>query len=207
DLHASFEAEFSLAQRGAAGEYIPFDSTLCFSSIAMTMAAGFVDDLVAALEAQGMTVEQYYPELAHGQHEISIAHSEALRAADNHIRLRETIRSVAWNHQLYASLAPKPWPDAAGNGAHIHFSLWDAEANWNRFHDPSAPDLLSTDARAFIAGVLAHLPGLCGLTAPSFNSYHRIVPQYWAGAFVCWGHAIREAPVRVPSWSRAREGR
>jgi len=50
-----------------------------------------------------------------------------------------------------------------------------------------------------IAGVLEHLPGLCGLTAPSFNSYRRIVPQYWAGAFVCWGHDNREAPVRVPS--------
>jgi glutamine synthetase len=83
--------------------------------------------------------------------------------------------------------------------------LWDADANWNRFHDSSAPDLLSTDARAFIAGVLAHLPGLCGLTAPSFNSYHRIVPQYWAGAFVCWGHDNREAPVRVPSVFRGIE--
>ena len=38
-----------------------------------------------------------------------------------------------------------------------------------------------------------------GSTAPSFNSYHRIVPQYWAGAFTCWGHDNREAPVRVPS--------
>jgi glutamine synthetase len=47
--------------------------------------------------------------------------------------------------------------------------------------------------------VLEHLPGLCGLTAPSFNSYHRIVPQYWAGAFTCWGYDNREAPVRVPS--------
>jgi glutamine synthetase len=43
------------------------------------------------------------------------------------------------------------------------------------------------------------LPGLCGLTAPSFNSYHRIVPQHWAGAFLCWGHDNREAPVRVAS--------
>ncbi len=47
--------------------------------------------------------------------------------------------------------------------------------------------------------MLAHLPGLCGLTAPSFNSYHRIVPQYWAGAFTCWGHDNREAPLRMPS--------
>src|SRR5205085_7855998 len=54
-------------------------------------------------------------------------------------------------------------------------------------------------ARSFVAGVLEHLPGLCGLAAPSFNSYHRIVPQYWAGAFTCWGHDNREAPVRVPS--------
>jgi glutamine synthetase len=47
--------------------------------------------------------------------------------------------------------------------------------------------------------VLAHLPGLCGLTAPSFNSYRRLVPQSWAGAFACWGHDNREAPVRAPS--------
>jgi glutamine synthetase len=25
------------------------------------------------------------------------------------------------------------------------------------------------------------------------------VPQYWAGAFTCWGHDNREAPLRVPS--------
>jgi glutamine synthetase len=56
-----------------------------------------------------------------------------------------------------------------------------------------------------MAGVLAHLPGLCGLTAPSFNSYRRIVPQYWAGAFVCWGFDNREAAVRVASPFRGEE--
>src|SRR5947209_1338807 len=65
----------------------------------------------------------------------------------------------------------------------------------------AAQDYLDELAEALDAQgiVLTHLPGLCGLTAPSFNSYHRIVPQYWAGAFVCWGHDNREAPVRVPS--------
>jgi glutamine synthetase len=53
--------------------------------------------------------------------------------------------------------------------------------------------------------VLEHLPGLCGLTAPSFNSYHRIVPGYWAGAFACWGYDNREAPVRVASTFRGAE--
>jgi glutamine synthetase len=162
-----------------------------------------VDELVAALEAQGIPLEQYYAELGHGQQEISTGHAPALQAADEQLLVRETIRGVATAQGLVASLAPKPWPDNAGNGCHVHFSLWEGERN--RFYDGSRLDGLSQEARAFIAGVLEHLPGLCGLTAPSFNSYHRIVPQSWAGAFVCWGYDNREAPVRVASPFRGSE--
>ncbi len=208
-MQASFEAEFSLARRNPdegsgddQGAFVPFDETLCFSSIAMTEAAPFATALVAALEAQGLTVEQYYPELGHGQHEISIRHSEVLRAADNHIKLRETIRGVALEYGLYASLAPKPFPDQIGNGAHIHFSLWDGDGR-NLFYERSAPDGLAPIGRQFIAGVLEHLPALVGLTCPSFNSYKRLQPQSWSSAYTAWGHDNREAAVRVasPFWS------
>jgi glutamine synthetase len=205
-LEVAFENEFSLA-READGGFEPIDSGLCFSTISATAAQDVVDDLAASLDAQGIGLEQYYAELGHGQHEISTPHAPALRAADEQLLVRETIRGVAARHGLVASLAPKPWPDGAGNGCHIHFSLWDAEGEGarNRFHDASTPDGLSGEARSFIAGVLEHLPALCGLAAPSFNSYRRIVPQYWAGAFVCWGHDNREAPVRVPSLFRGFE--
>jgi glutamine synthetase len=203
-LEVAFENEFSLATR-VDGELVPIDSGLCFSTISATAAQDYVDELVSALASQGIELEQYYAELGHGQHEISTAHAPALRAADEQLLVRETIRGVAARHGLVASLAPKPWPDNAGNGCHVHFSLWDADGSRNRFHDGSADDRLSGEARSFVAGVLEHLPALCGLTAPSFNSYHRIVPQYWAGAFVCWGHDNREAPVRVPSVFRGME--
>ena len=203
-VEVAFENEFSLA-REVEGGFEPIDSGLCFSTISSTAAQDVVDDLVASLEAQEIGLEQYYAELGHGQHEISTPHAPALRAADEQLLVRETIRGVAARHGLVASLAPKPWPDGAGNGCHIHFSLWDANGGGNRFHDALSPDGLSNEARSFIAGVLEHLPGLCGLTAPSFNSYRRIVPQYWAGAFVCWGHDNREAPVRVPSLFRGFE--
>jgi glutamine synthetase len=201
-LRASFEAEFTLARRDDDGSYAPFDETLCFSSIAMTMAAPFACELTAALEAQGLVVEQYYPELGHGQHEISIRHDEALRAADNQITLRETIRGVAARHGLVASLAPKPFPDQAGNGAHIHFSLWDADGR-NLFYDRSAPDGLALIGRQFMAGVLAHLPALVALTCPSVNSYRRLQPRTWSSAYTAWGHDNREAALRVasPFWS------
>jgi glutamine synthetase len=201
-LRASFENEFSLATR-AGDAYVPIDSALCFSTIAATESQDYADQLAGALDAQAITLEQYYAELGHGQQEISTGHAPALQAADEQILVRETIRGVAHARGLVASLAPKPWPDTAGNGGHVHFSLWDGARN--AFYDGAATDGLSSEARAFIAGVLAHLPGLCGLTAPSFNSYHRIVPQYWAGAFVCWGLDNREAPVRVASVFRGAE--
>jgi glutamine synthetase len=199
-LRCSFENEFSLATKVDA-EYVPLDSGLCFSTISATASQDYVDDLAAALDEQGIPLEQYYAELGHGQQEISTPHAPALQAADEQLLVRETIRGVAAIHGIVASLAPKPWPTNAGNGGHVHFSLW--EGYRNRFYD--AENGLSREARSFIAGVLAHLPALCGLTAPSFNSYHRLVPQYWAGAFTCWGYDNREAPVRVASVFRGSE--
>jgi len=201
-LRAAFENEFSLATT-VDGAHVPIDSALCFSTIAMTAAQEYVDELAAALDAQRIPLEQYYAELGHGQHEISTAHAMALRAADEQLLVRETIRAVASRCGLVASLAPKPWPENAGNGCHIHFSLWEQDRN--RFYDGSSRDGLSLTARAFIAGVLAHLPGVCALSAPSFNSYHRILPRFWAGAFVCWGYDNREAPVRIASPVRGSE--
>ncbi|HET6870012.1 MAG TPA: glutamine synthetase family protein, partial [Solirubrobacteraceae bacterium] len=189
-LHAAFENEFSLATK-VDGAYIPVDSALCFATIGMTASQDYIDELVSALEAQRIPLEQYYAEMGHGQQEISTAHAPALQAADEQLLVRETIRAVASRRGLVASLAPKPWPENAGNGCHIHFSLW--EDSHNRFYDGSREDRLSDTARSFIAGVLEHLPGLCARTAPSFNSYPRIVPQFWAGAFRCWGHDNREA--------------
>jgi glutamine synthetase len=201
-LEVAFENEFALALE-VDGRYVPIDASLCFSTIGMTAAQRYTDALGEALDAQDIPLEQYYAELGHGQQEISTPHRPAVQAADEQLLVRETIRGVAAAQGMVASLAPKPWPGGAGNGCHIHFSLWEGERN--RFYDAGAPDGMSADARAFLAGVLEHLPGLCGLAAPSFNSYHRIVPQYWAGAFTCWGHDNREAPLRVPSLFRDME--
>ena len=100
---------------------------------------------------------------------------------------------------LVASLAPKPWPDQAGNGAHIHLSVWDPARARNLFHDPAGRFGLSVLAEQFVAGILDHVAGLLALTAPSFNSFARLLPQHWSSAFTCWGPDNREATVRVPS--------
>lgn len=205
-VQAALENEFSLL-RQAEGRYVPVDAALCFSSIAMATSAEVMNAIVAALEEQCIEVEQYYPELGHGQQELSIRHTEALRAADNQIFYRETVRSVAANYGLVASLAPKPLPEQAGNGCHIHWSLWDTQGQTNLAAGPDGPYSLSPIAKHFIGGVLAHLPGLVALTAPSYNSYRRLKPQSWSSAFTCWGNDNREAAVRVASglWGKESE--
>jgi glutamine synthetase len=198
-VQASLENEFSLFSPDGEGGYRPIDTGLCFSTISMAAGAEVMNDIIAALEAQNIPIDAYYPELGHGQHELPIRHASALRAADNQIWLRETVRNVAQARGLLASLAPKPMPDQAGNGCHIHWSVWDMEGKTNLFYDPDDRYQLSRLGYHFIAGVLAHLPGLLALTAPSFNSYRRLQPHFWSSAYTAWGPDNREAAVRVAS--------
>src|SRR4029453_5823139 len=131
-LKAAFENEFTLARREG-DRYVPLDHSPCFSTIGMDSAAPVMVEIIEALLAQGVAPEQYYAELGPGQQELPVRFADALRAADNQITVRETARAVALKHGLLASFAPKPFPDQAGNGSHIHFSLWRTRDGLNHF--------------------------------------------------------------------------
>src|SRR5205814_2687990 len=121
-MQAAVKHEFYLA-RATPGGYEPFDRSLCYSSVGFAASAYIMDDIIAALEQQDIQVEQFMPELGPGQQELSIHHAEALRAADNALLVRETVRGVTLHHDVIASFAAKPFLDQAGSGAHIHCSL------------------------------------------------------------------------------------
>ena len=195
---AAFENEFYLALQTEDG-YRPVDRSLCFSAIGMESTEEVIGDIIAALTDQGLIVELSHPELGWGQQELSIMHGPALRAADEQIVYRQTVRAVAAHHGLVASLAPKPFADQAGSGAHLHWSIWDRDHVTNRLADPGGPAGLSPLALNAIGGVLTHLPALLGLTTPSVNSFRRLQPHYWSSAYTAWGIENREAAVRVPS--------
>jgi glutamine synthetase len=217
-MRAAFEPEFTLGRRESSpaaptipDRLIPIDDSLCYSSTGFHLAHDFTMELVAALEAQGVEVEHYYPELGHGQQEVSVRPAGPLRAADNHVLYRETVRGVAFRRGLWASLAPKPIPDQAGNGTHLHASLADlqpdgAPGGRNAFADPADPNGLSGVGYHFIGGLLAHLPALVALTCGSVNSYRRLAPQMWSSAYTCYGMDNREAAIRICSPLRGDSG-
>jgi glutamine synthetase len=203
---ASFENEFYLAEE-IDGVIRPYGNGPVYSSAGMDRAAHVMDDIVSALETQGLEVEQAINEYGPGQQEIAVRYTDALRAADNQVKFRDTVRGVAEiRHGLIASLAAKPFADGVGSGAHIHFSLWTADGSHNLLYGPDAGERLISDlGRQFVAGVLDHLPALVALTCPSFNSYERLQPRAWAGSTVSWGLDNRECTVRVASPFRGRE--
>lgn len=203
---ASFENEYYLA-REVDGRYVPFDHTdhtPVYSAIGHDLNADLMVEMVDALAAQGMVPEQAINEYGAGQQEISIRYTDALGAADNQMRFRDTVRGVALRHGLLASFAPKPYPDQIGSGAHVHFSLWGPDGR-SLLYDPAAERGLSTLGRHFIAGVAEHLPALVALTAPSWNSYRRLQPSAWASSTTAWGFDNKECALRVVSPFYRRE--
>src|SRR5438132_1514597 len=104
-MQAAFEPEFTVGHRETSpaapsipDRLIPIDDSLCYSSTGFHQAHNFTMELVAAMEDQGLEVEHYYPELGHGQHELTIL--PALVAL--------TCASV----NSYRRLAPQMWASA-----------------------------------------------------------------------------------------------
>src|SRR5256884_3203126 len=204
---AAIDDEFYLA-REEQGHYLPADNSLCYSSIGLDDQAEVVDAMLETLEAQGISVELFHTELGPAQQELSIHHSDVLRAADNACLVRETVRGVARTFDLLASFAPKPFLDQAGSGAHIHASLWGTDGSEhvgnNLFYDATQRGGLSQSGRYFIGGVLQHIRALVAITCGSPNSYRRLLPHFWSSAFGAYGFDNREGAIRVPSvfWGR-----
>jgi glutamine synthetase len=105
---------------------------------------------------------------------------------------------MALSQGLFASFMPKPMMGSAGSGMHVHQSLADAHTGANLFIDSNDSYGLSVLARHFMAGLLAHAPGMLAILAPLVNSYKRLVPGFEAPIYVSWGRTNRGALIRVP---------
>jgi glutamine synthetase len=187
---ASYEAEFYVW-----GPDGPLDRTPYAGSFALTSAAEFVAKLAETLEEMGIRPEQCHAEVGHGNLELSVGEAEALAAADRRVQVLETIRGVAHRMGLETTLAPKPYLDQAGNGHHLHLSVFE-DATPVLF---DASGALSSRGSSFVAGVLDHLPAIMAFTAPSPNSYQRLAPGMWSSAYAAYGPDNREAAVRIAS--------
>ncbi|WP_044514712.1 type I glutamate--ammonia ligase [Mycolicibacterium septicum] len=189
---AGAELEFTLlsadGDHASAGPWSPYGMRTSLDRSA------FLVDLAVAAEQAGLDVEQLHTEYGHDQVEVSLAPARPVAVADSVILARIVIGRVAARHGLKVSFSPVPFEGEAGNGAHLHLSLGDADGPL--LSGGEGPHGLREAGQSAIAGVLDGLPDLLGIYAGSTLSAARLKPGNWAGATKCWGLENREAAVR-----------
>jgi glutamine synthetase len=200
---AAFEVEWAVSLPGA--EFVPAVHGPAYGFTRIVERSDYLRDLLIALRRQNVVVEQIHPEYASGQYELSVATEDPVGAADTLVLVRETIRACSVRNDLAASFSPKIEVAGAGNGGHVHLSVWRGDTNL--FDGGTQTFGLTDDAAAFTGGILQRLPALLAIGAPSPASYLRLIPQHWAGAFQAWGLENRETALRLIRGSTGNEGR
>lgn len=200
-VKAAYEIEWVLGEGAGAGEeFVPAMVGPGYGMTRLIAVSDFARDLLQALAAEGVAVQQFHPEYAAGQLELSVAAEAPVDAADTSVLVRSTIRAVAMRHGFRVSFSPKVEADGVGNGGHVHLSVW--RDGRNLMAEGDGPCGLTRDGEAFAAGVLDRLPALLAIGSPSVASYLRLIPSHWAGAYACWGLENREAAVRMVGGGR-----
>ncbi len=193
-MKVAFEHEFTI--RG-----LNQPTHVAFSLSAGRIVSHLADKVLATLGRAGIDLEQFQAEYGMDQFEISSVPVDPLTAADRVVLTLETIRDCARQLQLAASFLPKPVLNDAGNGVHIHFSLWDGETPVT-----ARQDWLTARSGPFVAGVLDAAESLIPFTCLSANSYQRLRPHNWVGAYTCAGLRNREAMVRLVPRAPSADG-
>lgn len=198
----AFEVEWAVGTDDD-GTFVPACEGPAYGMTRVIELSDYSREVVEAIERQGIGVEQFHPEYAAGQLEISIAPNDPVGAADDSVLVRQTIRAVSHRHGLQASFAPSVVAGGVGNGGHVHLSLW--RDGQNLLAGGTGRHGMTGDGEAFAAGVLSALPALLAIGAPSVASYLRLVPSHWAGAYQCWGKENREAALRLVTGSSGEQ--
>ncbi len=201
------EPEFFLfkGENGRGVHPVPHDTGGYFDFSSFDEAVVVRTALMDALDAMGLDVEVGHHEVALGQHEIDFRYADALKAADNVLTLKYTVKAIAAQHGLVASFMPKPVYGINGSGMHCHQSLFDIKTGENLFFDAKDDAKLSKLAYSFIAGQLDHARALAAVVAPTVNSYKRLVPGYEAPVYIGWAQQNRSALIRIPRYTEGRD--
>jgi glutamine synthetase len=193
DLRFGYELEFFVGRD--VEEVVPAHHGPVYSPHALLEIDEFAAGLLRDLAANGLTVGQLHAEYGLSQVEVSLEATDPLSAADDQVLARQTIRATARAHGLRVSFAPLITAAGAGNGAHVHSSVWRDGHNLL-----AGEGLPGPEGAGFIAGLLRDLPAIVAVAAPSVPSLGRLRPGYFSSAYAFWGVENREAALRyVPS--------
>src|ERR1700760_3328908 len=218
ELRVGAELEYFLLRRAADGSLEladPLDTLEqpCYDMRALTRNLDFVSEVSRAVTDLGWDNYATDHEDANGQFEQNFDYADALTTCDRAIFFRYMVESLAQQRGLIATFMPKPFANLTGNGCHFHVSLWKDGKNVFEA-DPSDDPRglgLSELAYNFVGGLKAHAKAYIAVTAPTVNSYKRLVVgaptsgATWAPAYISYGYNNRTQMLRIPDAGRIED--
>ncbi|EME17670.1 type I glutamate--ammonia ligase [Rhodococcus triatomae] len=189
------ELEFTLFRAPAAAGNADDGRWAAYGLESILRQEKFVADVLVAAERAGLPVDQVHAEYGPNQFELSLGPADPVTAADRTILARTLVCAAARANGMIASFSPQPTVDGAGNGAHLHLSLWRDGSPL--FSGGPGPHGLTDAGAGAIAGLISDLPDFPLVLTGSAVSHLRMRPDNWAGVHCCWGLENREAAVRL----------
>jgi glutamine synthetase len=203
------EPEFYLVRKDESGIHI-FDEPEsiikpCYDLKLLSKRMDFLQTLNDYLNELGWHSEAADHEDGPSQFEVNLRFDDATTICDRYTFFKYAVSHLASQIGAVASFMPKPFVNRTGNGAHFHMSLW--KDGKNLFPDKRDPQGLglSKTAYYFIGGLLKHAKAYIALSAPTVNSYKRLVAggsasgATWAPVYITYGGNNRTQMIRVAS--------
>jgi glutamine synthetase len=157
------------------------------------------NEMVGVMEDCGIRVECHHHEVGTaGQAEIDMRFSPLVEMADKLMLYKYIVKNVARRNNKTATFMPKPILNDNGSGMHTHQSIWK---DGKPLFAGSGYGGLSEMALHYIGGILKHSNALAALTAPTTNSYKRLIPGFEAPVNLAYSSRNRSAAVRIPMYS------
>jgi len=148
----------------------------------------FLSQLIDKTSGFPVTIEALHAESGKSVFEASLSPADPLKVTDAVQLFRMTIRRLAKEYAMNATFMPKPFPDSAGCGMHVHMSISKLEGT------PSKDVLFSS----FLAGLLYHMDSSAVLLLPNANSFRRLSSgEFWTSDTISYGIDCRMDAVRL----------
>lgn len=174
-----FEIEFTLLDAAfEPAQSIDQVVSYCMNSGLRCNTLKIMEEICYALEKANIDVYHFHTEDPH-QLEIALKEKPPMEAIDDMVFACDAIRSIAAQHDLKATITPKPLSDASvTNGIHMHVSSHDIE-----------------DTDSFVAGITDKLRTMTVFGIANYDGFER-VKDGKAGQRVGWGTEHRDLPIR-----------
>ena len=178
-------------QVGLKGGYFPVSPFDAFQDLRSEMVRTLID--------AGIDIEIHHHEVGTaGQAEIDMRFGPMVQMADQIQMFKYIIKNVAKAHGKSVTFMPKPIFQDNGSGMHTHMSLWKGGEPLFAGDQYAG---LSQMALWYTGGILKHINSLLAFSAPTTNSYRRLVPGYEAPVVVAYSARNRSAACRIPMYS------